>query len=569
MANTLIPDYLNMDFPTIKARIADLLANTTTFADYNYEGSNITLLIELIAYLGSLTTYYTNKVAKNQYIDTADLYETVHMLSRLRGYNPQGYRSAQTDLTITILTSASISPGDEIHIQRWKQVDAPDLTDENGDILRFSTITDFTYTIPTTATFPYTLTETVPIRQGIVRTYTYRGEDLIDNILYLPFENYDYDDDIDETEHPSVEVQVNDEVWTRVSDFYDELSPLSTVDTVYMLRFDKYEKYLIEFSNNRTVPELTDDIVVYLLKTAGADGAAGANTITSPETTFLVNRTTGDTIPIAEYTVTNLTATIGSSAPDTIAEIKDASTGAIHSQYRNVTAADYRSHLEARSDIIAAHIWGEQEIAPSGSIQEYNKVHIALIPNEWGDSTISYSTSGAEDEIIVPLAYSSSWMETLSTYLEPRKILTTYEQFDLPDLVYFSFDIGIKIKRTYVYTDVMNDVRDKLEYYFNAANRSFAETISHIDIVNYIMDSTESSTTGETWSQVKGIQNLIIRNIDCESYTVYEPNSSGNYPQYVEAASTYPGENQLRKIKLGNNQFPAIYMTNCEFSEET
>jgi hypothetical protein len=569
MGNTLIPDYLNMDFTTIKARIADLLENTTTFADYNYEGSNITLLIELIAYLGALTTYYTNKVAKNQYIDTADLYETVHMLSRLRGYNPQGYRSAQTDLTITITTSASISPGDEIHIQRWKQIDAPDLTDENGDILRFSTIADFTYTIPTSATFPYTLTEKVPIRQGIVRTYSYRGEDLIDNILYLPFENYDYDDDIDETEHPSVEVQVNDEIWTRISDFYDELSGLSTIDTVYMFRFDKYEKYLVEFSTNRNVPNLTDDIVVYLLKSAGLNSAAGGGTITSPETTFMTNRTTGLDVPLTEYTAINELATTGSSGPETIAEIKSASTGAIHSQYRNVTKRDYTTHLEARSDVIAAHVWGEQEIAPSGSIQEYNRVHISLIPDEWGDSTISYSSSGTNDEIIVPSAYSQSWEEEISTYLEPRKILTTYELYELPDLVYFSFDMGIKIKRTYVYTDVMNDVRSKLQYYFESKNRAFNEIISHIDIVNYIMDTAETSTSGETWSQVKGIQNLIVRNVDCDTHSVYEPNISGLYPYYIEEASTYPGENKLRKIQLGHNQFPALLLGNCEFSEET
>jgi hypothetical protein len=115
----------------------------------------------------------------------------------------------------------------------------------------------------------------------------------------------------------------------------------------------------------------------------------------------------------------------------------------------------------------------------------------------------------------------------------------------------------------------MNDVRDKLIYYFNSANRSFNETISFLDIQSYIEDATEESTSGETWEQVKGIQNLIIRNIDILTHPIYEPNTSGNYPQYTVAQSVYSGgENQLRKITLGFNQFPVIAENYCTFSEE-
>ena len=60
----LIPDYLNIDFNTLSARLKTQIKESATFVDVDYEGSNIATLIELFAYVGDLYTYYINKVAK-------------------------------------------------------------------------------------------------------------------------------------------------------------------------------------------------------------------------------------------------------------------------------------------------------------------------------------------------------------------------------------------------------------------------------------------------------------------------------------------------------------------------
>jgi hypothetical protein len=568
MSDTLTPQYLDIDFATLKDQLKTQLSESTIFRDYDYEGANITILIELVSYLGALTTYYINKVAQNQYIDTADIYETVHMLARLRGYNPKGYISAQTSLTISIGASAGASAGDEIYIPAWTELYCSAASDSDGNPIKYTIVSDVTETIPVTASFPYVLTSTIPCRQGEVVEYSYTGDDLVDNILYLPFINFDYDDNIDETDYPSIQVKVENAIWTRISDFYDELSALSTVDDVYMFRYDKYQKYLVEFSSSRNTPGASDTIDLTLLKSIGTDGTVAASSIdTFSETNSVYNRTTLAYLTNTYITITNATATTGAASPETIDEVKNASLGVMHSQYRNVTSLDYVSHLEERPDVVAANVWGEQDVVPSGSTLEYNKVHIAVIPDEWGTGTIL--TSAASAGIEVPYEYAATYKTTLSTWLEPRKILTVYEQYDLPDLVYFAFDIGIKVKRTYTYSTVMNDVRSKLTYYFNSANRSFGETVSHLDITNYILDSTITSTAGESWDQVKGVQNLIFRNIDVLTHTVYEPNSDGNYPQYSVVESTYPDENKLRHIVLGDEQFPVLAADYCSFSEET
>ena len=567
----LIPGYLDIDFNTFKERLKDQLALSDVFRDYNHEGANISVLIELMAYFADMDTFLMNKIAKNVYMDTAEIYETVHMLSRLRGYNPSGYRSAKTTLSISIPSGAGVDLGDTLYIPAWKEILCTGLTDDDGNTIRYSTITYHTETIATSASWPVSFD--IPVRQGEVVTYDYRGTDLIDNKLHLPLYNFDYDDNLDD-EYPSLEVSVEDEIWERIPDLYDEISGLSTINNVYSFRFNKYQKYLVEFYSTRNVPSDTDNISVILLKSLGVDGGVGADSIVAPETQFIYNRNTRAWLTNTNITFTNDEATTSSANIEQIPDIKDASLGNMHSQYRNVTANDYIRHLETRSDVDVANVWGEQEIAPSGDVEEYNKVYISIIPAEWGSGTID--TSAASGGILVPTEYSTTYKELLSVYLEPRKMICAYEEYELPSLVYFVYDIGIQVRRTYNFDEVSLDVKNKLEYFFDASNREFNETIGFLDVVNFIEDiTTTDAENSETFANVAGIQNLIVRNIDLYwissgaiTTTVYEPNTDNDFPQYTVASATYTGENQLRDIELGFNQFPAVLIDLCTFTEE-
>jgi hypothetical protein len=552
----LSPDYLNIDFATLKTRIQTQLAVNDTFADYDYEGSNIAVLIELVAYLGDLTTFFANKIAKNIYIDTADIYENVHRLATLIGYDPKGYRAAQTDVTVTV--SGGVSEGDTLTIAAWTKI-ASDQTDSDGNTINFYTVTDQTISA---GSLPHSFD--VHVRQGDVITLgPYDGDDIVDNELILPTGNYAYDDDLDDANVP-IEVQVDGEIWTRVSDFYDEISGLTTINEVYKFEYDKYTRHKVKFSSSRTVPTRDNTIYVTVLETLGTNGSVGAGTITVPETNFIFNVDSGVYLDndVDEVVVTNAAATTSSSEPETVDNIRDSAKGALHAQYRNVTAQDYRTSLESRSDVDVAQAWGEKEVAPSGDYSEYNKVHLTVIPNVWGTGTIN--TSASPEGYVVPISYAASYQTTLEDYLEPRKMLTVYEEWELPRLVYFDFDIGIRVKRLYAYADVYTDVYNKLIYYFDNSLRDFNETINFMDIHEFILDTTQQSST-DTFSNVAGIRNLNIRDIDCLNYTV-QAYGSTTYPRYEEAAWT--GDNTLRPIELGYDQFPAVNISTCTFTEE-
>jgi hypothetical protein len=561
--STLTPDYLSIDYSSLITRLKQQLRNSDTFADYNFEGSNIAILLELLAYVTELNTYFTNKVAKNVHIETADVYEAVNRAARQMGYEPKGPISSTT--TITLVCTSAVD-GNTYRIYPFSQFECPDEQDENGDTIKFANTT--LYTIEATAS---SFSVDRSVRQGIVKELTgYTGDDLVDNELYLP-SSYAYDNDLTD-DYPSLEVRVNDVAWTRVGDFWDELSAYYTEDDVYMFVYDRYGRSKIVFSSSRNVPTSDDTIEITVLESLGADSNVGANTITDFQTNLVYNEDESEYIDSDYITVTNGTASTGGQDAEDILTIKENAKASLHTQYRNVSAVDYQAHLQERSDVVAAKAWGEQEETPAGDVNNYNLVYISIIPDLWNDNTISYGTSAwttswdQTESIMQPTSYSSDWTDELSLYLEPRKMISAYESFSVPDLVYFSFEFSIRIKRGYDFTLVQTDIINKLTYYFRASNVEFNSIINFNDIIEYILDTTEVSTT-DNYTYIKGIRNLNIRDIEVTHY-VYENNSSGNYPYYVEESDTYEGDNQLRTIQLGLDQFPMLASSTVRVIQE-
>ena len=599
-SKVFVPEYLDIDFNSLIASIKEELADNETFKDFNYEGSNIAVLIELVSYIGELNSYYLNMIAKNVFMETTDIYENANRIARQEGYEPKGYVSSKC--TLSMLVSAengkggwNFDDGDVLEIPAWSKITSTKTYD--NEVINFATTKRFTIT----ADHSFELYDEIPVVQGDVVTYDYTGKDIVDNEIILPLQNFATDDDIDDTVN-TVELTVNEVRWTRVSDFYDEISLIKAeivdIDTVYMLQYDRYKRYKVVFSSSRSVPKLGDEISITLLKSLGINSNVAANSLTVPSNQFLKNVTNPSVGPLEDgwlssntFSLSNSAATIGGADPEDIAELQENATRIHSAQYRNVTATDYKAYLESRSDVECAHAWGEQEIAPSGSILEYNKVHLAVVPPnppaEWATGTINTSAGiwtpdGAEpaSEIIyTPTEYINAYLtreydedspyaekEGLEQFLEPRKMLSTYETWELPDLVYFSFKIGIRMHRLYDLADVATDILAKLIYYFRPSNMDFNQSINFLDIQEYLLDMTEISPT-DSYDNIKGLKTLIIRDVDCNK-EIYEVNTIGDYPWYETSTYHSDTENKLRPILLGLNQFPVLASSTIQIVEE-
>ena len=593
--NELTPTYLEADFATLKQKFISILQNNDTFKDYNFEGSNITMLIELLSYLSEMNTYYANKLAKNMFLDTTDIYETASLMANLRGYYPKGYIASKLKLNVTLnVDEFSINipnPGDQIYIPKYFPFESGLQFD--GEDINFITPRDYTFTIPLTATDTYEFQ--IELKQGEVETLSYNGEDVINNVIYLPFFNFDNDVPPYE-ESSSIVVYVNGEPWTRVDNFVDDYSNLVDDDKVYRFEYNKFQQYCIRFSTAHSIPKSTDQIRIFALKTLGEGGSIASFTINEFENVQNIPSIQGNTFQYNDnYFIRNVTKNYGVWAtrisienrensygalnPETIRQIVSNSTNVLQSQYRNVTRKDYNGFLETYQDVVKANSWGENEINPYNT-QEYNKVYLSVIPNRWDDSTILVDednwiiTPGLTATINIPSEYTEIYVNKMKEYLEPKKYLNTFETFVLPELVYFILDIGIKVKRLYNFTNVKNDVEEKLKYYFRTNYRNFNEIIDFKDLHNFILDIKQVSTTNN-FSNVRGIDNLVIRDImtytpsiTADQNLIYEPNDQKLYPQYTKELVDMSNDNLLRPIKLGFNQFPVLLPEGCTYNNE-
>ena len=94
--------YVNLDFNEIKASIRDYLRANSNFTDYDFEGSNLSVIIDALAYNTYITAYNTNMAANECFLDSATLRENVVSLARNIGYVPRSRRSSRARISFTV-----------------------------------------------------------------------------------------------------------------------------------------------------------------------------------------------------------------------------------------------------------------------------------------------------------------------------------------------------------------------------------------------------------------------------------------------------------------------------------
>ena len=94
-------NFSNLDFDEVKTSLKEYIRANSTFTDYDFEGSNISSIIDLLAYNTYITSYNANMVSNEVFIDSATLRENVVSLARNIGYVPVSY----THLTLPTICS--------------------------------------------------------------------------------------------------------------------------------------------------------------------------------------------------------------------------------------------------------------------------------------------------------------------------------------------------------------------------------------------------------------------------------------------------------------------------------
>ena len=94
--------FTNLDFGDLRQQIKDYLRVNSDFADFDFEGSNFSTIIDLLAYNSYVTAYNTNMAVNECFLDSATLRENVVSLARNIGYVPRSSRSARAVVNFTV-----------------------------------------------------------------------------------------------------------------------------------------------------------------------------------------------------------------------------------------------------------------------------------------------------------------------------------------------------------------------------------------------------------------------------------------------------------------------------------
>ena len=338
-----------LDFANIKTNLKAYLRNTTEFADYDFEASGLSNILDVLAYNTHVNGLTTNFALNESFLGTAQLRSSVVSLATGIGYVPDTMTSAFGSVGVTLsLTGVTGRPS---------TIDLPLNT-------RFSsTVDDITYNFQTrevhTATDDgngnYTFktaddSTAIPIFEGTLKTKTFNvGEFNEADVYMIPDATLDADTAI---------VRVIDgsrsDVYTNIT----AATTISSTSTIYILKEAPNGFYQLSFGGNGILglaPAAGNSITVEYLSTRGADAnTAKAFTATDAVTVLGSART---------LTVTTSAAAIGGDAKETIASIRTNAPFQYASQNRMVTPEDYTSIINRNfstliNDIIS---WGGQD----------------------------------------------------------------------------------------------------------------------------------------------------------------------------------------------------------------
>ena len=352
--------YVNLDFDQIKTSIRDYLRANTNFTDYDFEGSNLSIIIDALAYNTYTTAYNTNMAANECFLDSATLRENVVSLARNIGYVPRSRRSARARISFIVsgLTETST------------------LTINAGIICNGSGAnTNYIFCIPENIT--------VPVVNGVGQfdnIEIYEGnfisqEFTVDTSLFN--QRYILDNSFIDTSTIKVKVKPSSSSTSSVTyKQIDNIIGITSTSNSYLLQEIEDERYELIFGDNVIGKKLSNSNVVTVsyITTDGKDGNGAS------EFSFVGNITNQDGGAINPSLI-GLVSTDEKSRDgdeiESISSIKYFAPRIYSSQYRAVTSSDYESVLGyIYPNVESVTAYGGEEMNPP----RFGKVFISVKP---------------------------------------------------------------------------------------------------------------------------------------------------------------------------------------------
>ena len=352
--------FTNLDFNTLRAQIKDYLRSNSNFSDFDFEGSNFSILIDTLAYNSYITAYNTNMAVNEAFIDSATLRENVVSLARNIGYVPRSKKSATAivNFTVNVPTGANI-------VKLNKGLVA--LGSVQGGNYVFSIPDDITVTPNSQGIANFS---NISIYEGNYLTKTFVVDSSQTNQRYiLPNANIDTS---------SIRVEVEEKGSIDVYNAYTNIFEVNSESRLFLFQEIDDERYQIMFGDDVLGKKPANGAIIRVsyIVTNGVDGNNAANFNFSGRLTYISGGVDRDITSGISLLTTTQRSENGDSI-ESVDSIKYLAPRVYASQYRAVTPNDYKSlipFLYPNIDSVSAY--GGEELDPP----EFGKVFITVKP---------------------------------------------------------------------------------------------------------------------------------------------------------------------------------------------
>ena len=367
-----LANFTNLDFGQVKTTLREYLKENSNFTDYDFEGSNLSTILDVLAYNTYITSYNANMVANEVFIDSATLRENVVSLARNIGYLPRSRKAASSTVSFFVDTS-NITPVPST-ITLKKGIVATSQGSFGRQSYTFCILEDIT----------------VPVVDSIASfndIFIYEGSLLTSNFTNsarTPNQKFVLQNSGIDTNLISVAVRPNEQSTRSVTySRQDSLFDIKSDSKVYYLQEVEDERYQVIFGDGIFGNKLEDNnfITVNYITSSG-DAANGVNQFTFAGRLVYTRNSQEYTVTAGISLLTTGISASGGESIEGVESIKKFAPRIYASQNRALTANDYETIIPAKiyPETESISVFGGEELVPP----QYGKVFISIKPR-FGD----------------------------------------------------------------------------------------------------------------------------------------------------------------------------------------
>jgi len=447
-----------LDFDQIKKNLKNYLKQQNEFNDYDFEGSGLSVLLDVLAYNTHYNAMNAHYSLNEAFLDSAQIRGNIVTRAKLLGYIPRSILSPRAQVTIVVdVSSVAGAKPSSISLNRGTKLK----TTVDGE--------EYDYIVLNTqsaelANNKYTFNN-VTLVEGELRTLKYRVDNDIEN------QKFQISDKTADTSTLRVRVQENEEstsfdIYTK----FESLKDVTSTTKVYYLQENSSEYYEVYFGDGITGFRPSNNNIVTLdYVITNGDESNGASVFTMNDT---ING-------YSSITVTTTTNASGGDDQETSESIRFNAPLSFASQNRAVTSDDYATIIKnSFSNIDSISTWGGEDNDPP----DYGKAYISIKP-----ITAEKLTANEKEQI-------------KGTILKGKNVVSITPEILDPSYTYLELDVFVKYNPNLTdrgQAEITSVVRDTIsDYNFNNLNK-FDGVFRHSQLTR-VIDSSDPSVQNST-----------------------------------------------------------------------